>query len=138
MGVATYLCNFIFYDRIIALSTYFLTAGSFERVEDNGRTILVEGSYQSVESSPITPFEILQAIPLGMEDSAQIIFYIFLIGGTFGIITKTGAIDLAIYGIVNRLKHKGIMLIPIIMVAFQFQVQPLECQKKLLSLSQLV
>ncbi|MFK3938475.1 YfcC family protein [Alkalihalobacillus sp. NPDC078783] len=103
---------------LAALSTYFLTAGSFERVEDNGRTILVEGSYQSVESSPITPFEILQAIPLGMEDSAQIIFYIFLIGGTFGVITKTGAIDAAVYALVNRLKNNGVLLIPIIMIAF--------------------
>ncbi|MDQ0205462.1 YfcC family protein [Alkalicoccobacillus murimartini] len=103
---------------LAALSTYFLSAGSFERVEQDGRTILVEGSYQTVESNPISPFEILQAIPLGMEDSAQIIFYIFLIGGTFGVITKTGAIDAAVYGLVSRLKHNGALLIPVIMIAF--------------------
>ncbi|WP_308807750.1 YfcC family protein [Alkalicoccobacillus plakortidis] len=103
---------------LAALSTYFLSVGTFERIDDGERTVLVEGSYQTVESNPISPFEILQAIPLGMEDSAQIIFYIFLIGGTFGVITKTGAIDAAVYGLVNRLKNNGALLLPVIMIAF--------------------
>ncbi|WP_059104922.1 YfcC family protein [Shouchella shacheensis] len=103
---------------LATLATYVISPGEFERVEQDGQTQLVENSYQQVESSPVTPFEMFQAIPTGMAEAAQIIFYIFLVGGTFGVIMKTGTIDASVHGLVGKLKNKGVLLIPIMMIVF--------------------
>ncbi|PAD43667.1 YfcC family protein [Shouchella clausii] len=103
---------------LAALATYFVSPGAFERVEQDGRTLLVEDSYTPLEASPVTPFEMFQAIPTGLMDSAQIVFYIFLVGGTFGVILKTGTIDATVYSLIGRLQSKGIYLIPAMMIVF--------------------
>ncbi|MBB6448903.1 putative ion transporter superfamily protein YfcC [Geomicrobium halophilum] len=103
---------------LATLATHFITPGEFERVEQDGQTEIVENSYQQVASAPVSAFEMFQAIPLGMVEAAQIIFYIFLVGGTFGVIMKTGTIDASVYGLVGKLKGKGVLLIPIMMIVF--------------------
>lgn len=95
------------------LLTYVMPSGSFERQEKTvgnlTRTIVVPGTYEvipkhySVEgvfipdskeatASPVSLLQFLSAIPRGMEKSADIIFFIFLIGGVLGILQKTGTV----------------------------------------------
>ncbi|MEC1178920.1 Na+/H+ antiporter NhaC family protein [Metasolibacillus meyeri] len=100
------------------LATYFLPAGQYERVEEGGRTIVVENSYSQVDQSPVSIFEMFTAIPLGMQAGARIIFYIFLVGGAFGIIRATGAIESGVNALVQRMQGSGIWLIPISMTVF--------------------
>ena len=86
---------------LIVLTTilsYFIPSGSFERVEKviNGttRTLVVEGTYQTVEGSRLSFFNIFEAVFKGMEAGAPIIFFIFIVGGAFGILAKTEAIEI--------------------------------------------
>ncbi|MDF2037776.1 AbgT family transporter [Cytobacillus oceanisediminis] len=103
---------------LAAIATYLLPAGQFERVEQDGRTIVVQDSYQVVESNPISFFELFKAIPEGMSKGSTIIFYIFLVGGAFGIIRETGTIEAGIHKAVRKLETREKLLIPITMIIF--------------------
>jgi uncharacterized ion transporter superfamily protein YfcC len=105
---------------IAALATYVLPAGSFERVVDKatGRTLVVANSFKSVESNPASFLDLFRSIPKGMTDSGWIIFLIFIIGGSFGIITKTIAVEAGIGSAVKYLDGKEKILIPIAVAIF--------------------
>ncbi|MGG3641633.1 YfcC family protein [Bacillus gobiensis] len=103
---------------LAALATYFVPSGQFDRVEQGDRTVIVQGSYKEIDAEPVPFFNLFQSIPEGMVQSADIIFYIFLVGGAFGIINKTGTIEASVHLLVNRLKNRGALLIPIVMIAF--------------------
>ncbi len=87
------------------LLTYVLPQGSFERQEnESGRQQVVAGSYQrSAETHTLTPLAVFTAIPRGFEAAQDIIFFVFLIGGAFGILRATGAIDALIGVMLPRL-----------------------------------
>jgi uncharacterized ion transporter superfamily protein YfcC len=103
---------------IAAIASYVVPAGQYERVEENGRTVVVENSYHHVEPNPISFFELFKAIPQGMEKGATIIFYIFLVGGAFGVIRATDAIEAGIHKAVVKLGKREKLLIPLTMFLF--------------------
>lgn len=104
---------------IAAISTYLVPSGSYEReVNEDGRTIVVDGSYAEAASSPTGFLEIFQAIHTGMSNSAAIIFYIFIVGGSFGILRASGAIEGAVHAIAYKLQKKEMLIIPILMTIF--------------------
>jgi len=98
--------------------TYVIPAGSFERQEVDGRTEVVNGSYQQVTQSPVSPVEIFRAVPDGMIAGAEIIFYIFIVGGAFGIIHRTNAINAGVNTMMKRSGRHGKWLIPLTMILF--------------------
>lgn len=110
---------------LIVLTTilsYFIPSGSFERVEKviNGttRTLVVEGTYQTVEGTRLSFFNIFEAVFKGMEAGAPIIFFIFIVGGAFGILAKTEAIENGLEALVYKMENRKWLLIPIIMLFF--------------------
>ena len=63
---------------IMAALTYLIPAGQYDRVEDaDGRTIVVDGSYQTIDSSPAGFLDIFNAIHKGMFKLLQL-FSLFL------------------------------------------------------------
>lgn len=103
---------------IMAAATYLIPAGEYDREEVNGRQVVVDGSFHSVEQEPVSFFEIFKSVPLGMEKGATIIFYIFLVGGAFGAVQATGAIDAGINKLVRKLGNNEKLLIPVVMFVF--------------------
>jgi uncharacterized ion transporter superfamily protein YfcC len=105
---------------LAAAATYLLTPGEYERKVDEatGRTIVVHDSYTPVAADPVSFFDIFKAIPTGMQDAADIVFFIFLVGGAFGIIRATGAIEAGIERAVIKLEGKEKVLIPFSMILF--------------------
>ncbi|MCM3079362.1 YfcC family protein [Brevibacillus invocatus] len=105
---------------LAALLSYILPAGEFERIQDpeSGKTIVVSNSYHQVESSPVSFFDMFKSIPTGMQKGAQIIFYIFIVSGVFGIIRSTGAIEAGINKGVRHLAGREILMIPASMLLF--------------------
>ncbi|MEZ0481935.1 YfcC family protein [Planococcus sp. SSTMD024] len=100
------------------VASYLIPAGQYEREEVDGRTVVIDNSFAEVEQSPVGFFELFKAIPTGMSEASSIIFYIFLVGGAFGIIRATGAIESGIAKVVDRLEKREKLLIPIIMILF--------------------
>lgn len=76
------------------------------------------------------------AIPMGLEKGAQIIFYIFLVSGVFGIIRATGAIEAGVYKGVKALEGREKLLIPLSMILFSVGGFTMGWQKKQLFLCQ--
>lgn len=103
-----------------AAATYILTPGEFEREveETTGRTVVIPGSYHTVDANPVSFFDIFKAIPTGLQDASNIVFYIFLVGGAFGIIRATGAIEVGIERAVVKLEGRERLLIPCSMFIF--------------------
>ena len=115
----TYALLFFVIILVTAL-TYVMPAGEFDRAEDaaTGRIFVVSGSFHEVESNPISFFDMFKAIPKGMEKAGYIIFFVFMIGGAFGIINSTGAINSGIGKVVNSMKGREKLVIPVVMIIF--------------------
>lgn len=104
---------------IAAIATHIFPAGEYERmIDDAGRNIVVADTYAETESTPAGFWSIFQAVHKGMVNSAGIIFYIFIVGGSFGILQSTGAIEAAVGSISQKMKGKEILIIPILMTFF--------------------
>lgn len=105
---------------LVSILTYVVPAGEFERIEDaeTGRTIVVPDSFHSVEQNPTTAFGFIKAVPNGLEAAAQIVFFIFIVGGAFEVINSTGAIEGGISKIALSLRNKEFLMIPIFLVVF--------------------
>lgn len=103
---------------ISAILTYIVPAGEYERVDEGGRTVVIADSFHFTNSSPVGFFDIFTSVHKGMIDGAGIIFFILIIGGAFGILKATGALDALIVTITKKLSNKELMLIPILMLFF--------------------
>lgn len=103
---------------LVGIASYLIPSGQFERVDVDGRMMVVPGTFETLAKNPIMPFDIVTAIPRGMQAGAQIVFYIFLVGGAFGVIRATGAIDAGINALVKKIGKSQKMLIPLVMALF--------------------
>ena len=123
---------------ICSLLTYVIPSGIYEReskqVGSVTRTVVIPGTYKELskhfsvegiiieekadgEASPVSLFGFLSAIPKGMEEAADIIFFIFIIGGVFGILQKTGTIMAIIQKLLDVFGHNANLLVVILMIA---------------------
>jgi hypothetical protein len=93
---------------LVAVLSWVLPAGQFERRDDpvTGRKVVVAGTYHSVPQQPVTPFQAVVAIPKGIADAASVIAFVFLVGGAFGVVDRTGALRRGVGWMVQRLKRR--------------------------------
>jgi uncharacterized ion transporter superfamily protein YfcC len=110
----------IFLVLVAAALTYVVPAGEFDRVEDaaTGKTLVVPNSYHEVESNPVGIFSIPKLIVHGLIDSADVVFFILIIGGTFEIISSTGTIEAITGRVARNFSNKGRWVIPIFIMLF--------------------
>lgn len=104
---------------LVAVATYLVPGGAYEKtVNEAGKTVVLDGSFKYVDSHPQGVFDVLQAPIQGIIEGAEIIAFLFIVGGAFNIITRTKAIDFGIVRIVNVFRGKEILIIPIIFFMF--------------------
>jgi len=103
---------------VAAVLTHVIPAGSFERIEQGGRRLVVPGSYAVGVDHPAGIGDVFMAWPRGLKATASIVFYIFLIGGTFGVINATGAVDAAIGKVVAVGRGRGPWVLTVLMISF--------------------
>lgn len=101
-----------------AVSTWIIPAGSFDRVVRDGRELIDPQSYHRVAAKRAGIAEILLAFPKALAEVADIVFYIFIIGGAFGVLNRTGAIQAGIHSLVRRLGGRRSALIVILTLVF--------------------
>jgi len=108
---------------VAAVLTWVLPGGSFERktetVNGHTKTVVVADSFKYKESTP-QHVHVFSAPLLGFQKLADIIVFIFLVGGAFFILNETGAIAAGTYKLVKILKGKEFLVIPIVMLFFSF------------------
>ena len=104
---------------LVSIATYIVPGGAYETVvNEEGKTVVVDGSFSYIENEPQGLFEVLQSPIQGIVDSGEIIAFLLIVGGAFNIIARTKAIDFGIVNIVNIFKGKEILIIPIITIIF--------------------
>jgi len=105
---------------LAALASYVVPAGQFDRVEDEatGRTVVVAGTYQTVERAPVGLFEAMVALPRGMAEAGEVIFLVFLIGGAFTVVDETGALRRGVTSLVRALGGRDLLVIPVVSITF--------------------
>lgn len=115
---------------IFAVLTWIVPSGSYQRQEVNGREVTVAGTYEQSEKTYIDEetgdevdlrqgvFDVLQAPTRGIQEAIEVVAFILIVGGSFQVITKTGAITSGMGLVVRRFKNKDILIIPIAMVLF--------------------
>ncbi|MBZ5798145.1 YfcC family protein, partial [Burkholderia contaminans] len=77
------------------------------------KTAIVSGTYHSVPKTGENG-DLRQGIPQilsapieGIINAADVVSFVLIVGGSFGIILQTGAIDRALTALARRLKNKG-------------------------------
>lgn len=105
---------------VVAGLTYILPAGQFERVVDEatGRELVKAGTYAITESNPTSLAELFSSVFNGMVKASEIIAFVFVVGGAFGIVSKTGAIPAGLSSLVNRLRGREGIMVALVMAAF--------------------
>ena len=83
--------------------TFLLPHGTFDREEHDGHEVVVAGSYDRIAEPDYLPwYAPFTAIPKGFDDAKGIIFFVFIIGGAFGVFRATGAADAMIGFLLDR------------------------------------
>jgi uncharacterized ion transporter superfamily protein YfcC len=120
---------------LAAAGTWLLPAGEYERRDDPaaGRQVVVAGTYHAVAPSPVGAFGAIVGIPKGMADAASVIFYVFLVGGAFAVVERTGALGHLVNGLAHRLARRGIWVIPIVGFAFALGGILIQMQEELIA-----
>lgn len=98
---------------VALLLTYVLPAGEYERVEnEHGRLQVVPGTFHlTPDREALSPVAVFTAVPRGLEAAAEIIFFVFIIGGAFALLRETGAVDAVLASALRRLGHRPLWLI---------------------------
>jgi uncharacterized ion transporter superfamily protein YfcC len=120
---------------LAAALTWVLPAGKFERRDDpvTGRSVVVPGTYHGVEPQPVGPFGAAVAIPKGIVDAASVIGLIFLIGGGFTVVERTGTFVRLVSALMRRLRGRGILVIPVASLAFALGGIMMQMQEELIA-----
>lgn len=111
---------------LFAILTWIIPSGQFERTTIDTaagtREVAVAGSYQEVEKVDADGNDLRQGLDAvlmaptrGIQNAADVVAFVLLIGGTFAIITKTNAINAGMNTVIRKLKNKDILIIPIVM-----------------------
>lgn len=131
---------FIFLFLIIvfcSILSYLIPSGSFNRekkvINKIEQSIVISGSYKEIPknysikglfledkrdgySSPTSVFSVLSAVPKGLQQSAALVFFIFMIGAVFNLIVKTKTIHAFLSLLISRFKSSPTILFFLIYV----------------------
>lgn len=110
---------------IAFIATYLVPAGIYDRVVEpvSGRSIIDPTTFRYVENTPVKFFSLTEAnlftsVVTGLKNSAGIVFFTFLVCGSFHMMEKTGAIEGGIARIALLLRNRSMLLIPIVVFIF--------------------
>ena len=104
---------------ICALLSYIIPAGNYGRYQDeNGQTFIDQARFYYVERTPTSFLDLLESFTKGLQNAADVIFFLMIIGGMFAIIGGTGALNVAIANALHRIRGKEFLLIPVMMFLF--------------------
>ena len=120
---------------VAAALTWVLPAGQYDRREDpaTGRNVVVPGTYHAVPPHRVGVFQAAVAVPKGIVDAASVIALIFLIGGGFTVVERTGTFLRLVHALVRRLRGRGLLVIPVASVPFALGGVMMQMQEELVA-----
>jgi uncharacterized ion transporter superfamily protein YfcC len=115
--------------------TWIIPSGRHEHTSDKENAPVVAGTYKQLPkpidleallpreakpgvARPVSPVAIVTAVPDGLKKSAPLIFMILMLGGMFGILRASGALDAGIQRLIGISKGDVRILVPVLMIGF--------------------
>ncbi len=105
----------------VAVVTWLVPGGEYQRVVVEGKTLVQPDSYRKTEAVPQGIGAVLVAPVTGFVQAAPIIAFLFVIGGSFLVLEKTGTISAAVQRLATLCAdrpHLRRLFIPITMTLF--------------------
>lgn len=124
---------------VVSLASYVVPSGRFDResrfIDGTERTLVVPGTYSDIPKAlsvrgvliggpapegfaqPVSVRGFLSAIPRGLVESADIIFMIFIIGGSFGVLERSGTVAATVGKLLDVFGQSAPILTGAIMLA---------------------
>ena len=99
---------------VLALAaTWLIPAGSYETVANaQGVLGIVPGTYRKLDDARLLPpWTLATAVPRALGQAQGVIFFILLVGGAFGVLRSTGAIEAAMGQVLRRFGQQQLALI---------------------------
>lgn len=97
--------------------TYIIPAGTFDMITTEiGAQAIDPSSFHYIDQTPVGLLGFLKSIPQGLVQSAEIVFFIFIIGGSFEIANATGALNAGMGKLVKTFNGREKILIPLIII----------------------
>ena len=106
---------------LVAVATWLIPGGEYQRVLKDGKNLVVPGSFAFAGNSPQFFGAMLLAPVKGFIQAAGIIVCLFLVGGSFSVLQKTGAISAAIHRLAATFAQKPHLkkfFLPVTMTVF--------------------
>jgi len=106
---------------LTVIATWIVPGGEYERVKKDGRDMPVAGSFKFGEHKPQGLGALFISPVKGFADASSIIVFVFIVGGAFAIIQRTGAITAFISNLALKFgqsKALRVLLIPLTMLVF--------------------
>ncbi|UQY80326.1 YfcC family protein [Candidatus Hepatincola sp. Av] len=105
---------------IMAALTWVIPSGKYARIHDSksGKELVIPNSYKAVPANPQGVKDVLQSFAKGMLDASDIIVFLLIIGGAYGVVLETGALDTGFKKVITKLGNKDKLLIPMVLFLF--------------------
>jgi uncharacterized ion transporter superfamily protein YfcC len=106
---------------LVAVTTWFVPGGEYKREVKEGRTLVVPGSFSYLPSQPQGIGALLTSPVKGFIQAAHIIAFVFIIGGAFSVVQRTGAIAVSVQKVAFTFAQKPHLqkfFIPATMIVF--------------------
>ena len=104
---------------IATIVSYLIPAGEYTRIPGPlGRTMIDPTTYTLIERPAFSFLNLVTAIPRGFVSSADVVILVFMIGGSFGVIKKTGIIEVGVNKLTKKFANRGILIIPVLFTVF--------------------
>src|SRR5688572_29997782 len=122
---------------IAGVLTHVIPAGKYERAENaaTGREMVVPGTFARVAPAPLGPFDVMLAVPKGIIEAADVLATVFLLGGAFVIVERTGALHIALAALAGRLRRREALVIPLVSILFATGGALVNLQEEIIALT---
>ena len=109
----------VLFIALMSLVSYTVPAGEYERVEGpDGQEMINAEEFSFVDAAPIGLMEFLTAVPNGLIEAGDVVFFTFMIGGAFMVMQSTGLIQFGVQRLTTTFMHRKVLIIPILVTAF--------------------
>jgi uncharacterized ion transporter superfamily protein YfcC len=105
---------------VAAALTWLLPAGEFERRDDpaTGRRVVIAGTYQRVDPTPVGPFAALVAIPQGFVEAGEVVAAILFVGGAWVVVDGLGTLGRLVGAMAQAFRRRNRLAIPVVSFFF--------------------
>lgn len=104
---------------LAAIAGVLIPSGAYDRVlTPEGRTVVDPETYKPVADTDLSLINLMTAIPRGIREAINVIIITFMIGGAFGIIKKTGMLNIGVRKLVKTFEKRKLAIIFVLTAVF--------------------